>query len=814
MNYQLSAIASITGGRLIGEDRVVSVFITDTRRIINPNQSIFIALIGDRHDGHDYVEDAIAAGVQSFLVSGVFKSTSSASFVLVENSLLAFQRLAAEHRSRFEYPVIGVTGSYGKTAVKDRLASVLRSRFALVRSPRSFNSQTGVPLSIMAMDAGHELGIFEAGISLPGEMKNLAKIICPDIGILTSIGAAHDEGFKDRNEKLWEKLLLFESSAVIIYRRDDETVDRAIKQCYGSSDKVLFNWGRKEDATLHVIDSTPGLRGYKVTYCTGGASHTVFIEASSEIELNNGLHVLCALHVLGCTASEIDQLMKLEERYEIDSRIVASDYGKGLLCDIGPIDGPSIRTAVERLDSLLDHDGIHTILIDDSLSPIGNDKRLEELSRELQGHTVHCIGDNLRQLQEAIPGSHFYSDASAFIDSSNEVLSIEHALLLLGPLSPQLISLRSHLEQQGHQTQVTVNLQALVQNLNCYRALLKPGTKVMAMVKAFAYGSGDAEVARILQYHKVDYLAVAYADEGIALRKHGVELPIMVMNSSTREFADLIRYRLEPEIYSMEMLKAFLEYLANQAIENYPIHLKFDTGMHRLGIEPQEVEAVIQHIGTNSQIELRSVFSHLFSSESSDRSLTEAQITLFEEIRAYFNANWPKPVLFHILNSAGISRFPAASMDMVRLGVGIYGLSGDSLFAKQLLPVISWSTVISQIKEVASGDTVGYGGVFRVQDDMRIAVLPVGYADGISRQLGNGKGRVNIHGVNCPFVGNICMDMSMVNITGVVCKAGDAVELIGPHLSIDDLAKARDTIGYEVLTSIPPRVKRSYIFKG
>ncbi len=814
MNYLLSEIASITEGRLVGIDRTVSLFLTDTRRILNPKQSVFIAIKGERHDGHDYIEDALAAGVQSFIVSAVFRSTEEASFVLVNESLQAFQRLATVHRSRLTFPVIGITGSYGKTMVKDRLANVLRSRFAIVRSPRSFNSQTGVPLSIMAMDSGHELGIFEAGISLPGEMERIAKIIHPDIGILTSLGEAHDEGFSDRSQKLNEKLDLFESCSVIVYRRDDENIDQAIRQRFGLTEKVLFHWGHHEESTLHVIDERAEGNGYEIDYCTGGSSHQVYIEAGSEIELVNGLHVLSTLHILGCSPDEIRELMSKDGRLGLDSRIVATDFGKGLLTDIGPIDGPSIRTAQERLDSLLVHSGIQSILIDESMSPIGNNRRLEELSKELEDHELHCIGENLRVLHESVVGSSFYPDAHDFIERSSTLFGSDSALLLLGPLSPQLIEVRSHLEQQGHQTQVTINLQALIHNLNAYRSLLSSGTKVMAMVKAFAYGSGDAEVARILQYHKVDYLAVAYADEGIALRKHGVELPVMVMNSSSMEFPDLIRYRLEPEIYSTEMLKDFLGFAESSQLEHYPVHLKFDTGMHRLGFEAKDVESLMKVLKQSPRIEIRSVFTHLFSSDSIDPSLAEGQIARFREIRSYFKENWPKEILFHILNSAGISRFPDATMDMVRLGVGLYGLTGDAEFAHRLQSVISWTTVISQIKEVSAGETVGYGGIFRLDEDKKIAVIPVGYADGISRILGNGKGHVVIKEKSCPFVGNICMDMSMVDITGIECRSGDPVEIIGPHISIEDLASARGTISYEILTSIPQRVKRSYVFRG
>lgn len=814
MSLLLSQIANQTGGQLHGQDREVDLFISDSRRIHLPQRSLFIAIPGVRHDGHHHISETEEQGIRAFLVSDGSLVRKESSYVLVDDSLKAFQQIAAAHRAQFEYPVIGITGSYGKTELKERLASILGNHFHIVRSPKSYNSQTGVPLSLLAMSGEHNLGIFEAGISRPGEMDKLAEMIKPNIGIFTTIGEAHAEGFADLLSKIKEKCLLFSNADVIIYPRDESAIHDTIKTEFQGSEKMLFNWGSHPESSLHVIskESRDGI--VLLDYCTGGASHQLEITSSSNASFYSAMHSLSVLHVLGLDQESIKELMGRETATMSRTEIVGTSFGKALLSDIGPIDGPSLRTAVEQLNSLIDHNGITVILMDPSESPLANDRKIKELTTELSDCRSITIGENLNALSNAVSGSVHFKTMENFIISIDDVLLSEQAIILKGPWSPELVALKSKIQEKSHLTTVTVNLESLVSNLNLYRSGLSSNTRTMAMVKAFAYGSGDAEVARILQYHKVDELAVAYADEGVNLRKHGIHLPIMVLNCSKTEFPSLVEHKLEPEIYSLNLLRAFIDFAKEKKLYSYPVHLKFDTGMHRLGIEEEEVGELIGLIEDNEFVHVRTAFSHLFSSDGEDMNLPRKQIEKFERIKDRLTSEIRHPIIFHILNSAGITRFPESCMDMVRLGIGLYGFTGDPTFSSKLLPVIGWRTMISQIKDVKAGETVGYGGSFTLANDSRIAVIPVGYADGISRLLGNGKGEVAIKGARCPFLGNICMDMSMVDISQVTCEEGDEVELIGENISIEELAASRETIPYEILTSIPPRVKRHYVFKG
>lgn len=815
MSLLLSEIANLCQGELTGPDRSVDLFLTDSRRIHLPKRSLFIAIPGVRNDGHSYISEALNLGLESFLVSDPSSITENGSYVLVEDSLRAFQQIAADHRRRFDYPVIGITGSYGKTELKDRSASLLGRNFHVVRSPKSYNSQTGVPLSLMAMNSGHSLGIFEAGISESGEMDSLAQMIKPDVGVFTTIGRAHEQGFNSEEEKIQEKCRLFSSTEVIIYPRDVAAIHEGIQAAFSNQGKTFFHWGSHPESQLHLLSKEDQNNGkINISYCTGGRSMDLVFNAVDEASFYSAMHSLSIAHVLGLSHEQIIRLFAEETEAENRTEIVASSYGKALLVDIGPIDGPSLRTSSEQLDTLIDHDGAQVILIDTGLSPLANDRKVLDLMTELQATDLILIGNRLKALSVSLPKADFHEELGSFLKNIDSCLDPSKAIILKGPWSPDLIALRSSIQERTHQTKVVVNMESLIHNLNTYRDILPEKTRTMAMVKAFAYGSGDAEVARLLQYHKVDELAVAYSDEGVGLRKQGVTLPIMVMNSSLSEFSQLIANRLAPEIYSLSLLAAFLEHCKKEQIEEYPIHLKFDTGMHRLGIEESELSDAIAILSGQSHLHVRSVFSHLYASDGLDEKASLEQIGRFEKIKATIEEQLEHPVLFHILNSAGITRFPEASYDMVRLGIGLYGFSGDAQFKEKLLPVIGWETIISQIKEVKKGETVGYGGHFTLDKDMRIAILPVGYADGISRLLGNGKAAVLIQGVKCPFVGNICMDMSMVDISEVNCREGEKVELIGPHIGIEELAEARDTIPYEVLTSIPPRVKRHYIFKG
>ncbi|NNC83781.1 MAG: bifunctional UDP-N-acetylmuramoyl-tripeptide:D-alanyl-D-alanine ligase/alanine racemase [Flavobacteriales bacterium] len=814
MIYSLTEIASICQGEHLGEDREVDHFVTDSRRLHSARNSLFIALVGPRHDGHDFIQQAIDSGVQAFLVQRKMPLPENCSQLVVADTLSAFQTLAAHHRSSCNYPVIGITGSYGKTSVKELLASILQRDFQIVRSPKSYNSQTGVPLSIMDMESDHDLAILEAGISRPGEMERLARMIRPDIGILTGIGAAHDRGFSDRQEKLQEKLDLFTESSIIIYPRDVESIHQAVMERFGRSDVELAHWGRTADAFIHIVDLKKDRSGIELTYCTGGASKVLQIQDSSERVFQNLMTTITVCHILGLSADQVEERIHSYHLSPDRSIFLSSFKGRGLLTDIRSFDGPALRTAKEQLSSLSKAKDLLVLLCNTSGGKLDNDQRIAELRSELKDCRTVLIGTGWEKLGAVLPTSISIGDVSGFKDRMEELIQPDTGILLMGEWSPELIRLQSLLQEQSHQTILHVNLHSLVHNLNVFRSLLKPGTQVMAMVKAFAYGSGESEVARILEYHQVDYLAVAYVDEAVSLRNSGVQLPIMVMNSASSEFSTIIEHRIEPELFSLEMIASFIQFVAAQGLTDYPVHLKVDTGMHRLGIDPHELETALDQVKKSAAVRLQSVFSHLYASDADDLSSARSQLDTFTGIQQRVSDLIDYPVMFHIANSAAISRLPEAHLDMVRLGIGLYGHTADESLAADLLPVLSWHTHINQVKRVVQGETIGYGGELHLQADTRIAIIPVGYADGLSRTLGNGVGAVYIHGKACPFIGNICMDMSMVDIGESDVNPGDEVEILGPNMPLEEIAERMGTIPYEVLTSIPPRIKRRFTFTG
>jgi alanine racemase len=496
-----------------------------------------------------------------------------------------------------------------------------------------------------------------------------------------------------------------------------------------------------------------------------------------------------------------------------DSELLSTHYGLGMLSDIGNIDASRIHRGVERLHSLHGASPVQVIFYQDEASPLDIENNTQELTKALQGCEALCLGTGLTRLSDAIEGAVALTSLADFMQRPADFLNPKASYLLQGAWSPNLLALRTSLSAQSHQTHVQINLEALVQNLNKYRSQLPSDTQIMVMVKAFAYGNGGAEIAHLLAYHNVDYLAVAYVDEGVLLRNEGVLVPIMVLNSAKSELALMITHCLEPVIYSLEHLEHFTALCESGQMKDYPVHLEFDTGMHRLGFEPGQRSAVIECTSNTTALRVGTVFTHLYASDGTDLSLAQAQLDLFEIIRADFRA-LDSSIGYHALNSAGITRFPKATLDMVRLGIGLYGFSGDEAFNESLTPILTWTTSISQVRDVAAGDTVGYGGILRLERPYRIAVIPVGYADGIDRSLGNGVGGVYIGPQFCPFVGNICMDMSMIDLGDLHVNNGDSAEIIGPNQSIEDLAKAANTIPYEILTGIPPRVKRSYVWLG
>ncbi len=811
MRYQLQEVAKILSAELQGADHIIRDVITDSRRITGPDQSLFIAIKGERFDGHDFLEAAYAGGIRSFLVQEKVTLPADCSVIHVADSLKALHDWAAHHRSLFSYPVIGITGSYGKTSVKERLASLLGSHCSIIRSPRSYNSQVGVPLSVLGMEQGHELAIFEAGISEPGEMKNLARIIRPDIGIFTGLGEAHHEHFSSHEEHLNEKLLLFQGAQMLVYELgEDEELIRAFAH---EQSIQTYSWGHTGKEDLHILSHTEQGDTQELSYCTGGKSFSLTMPLTKGNYFANEMHCLAALYALGEKQEVIKAAFKKVGTGSHILEHTRSHTGSVLLTQTGLLDAAQLSLAIAQL-TLTGHESEKIILLIETEAPLANSHRIDSLARVLEagrtsGTQVICLGKGMKPLSEKL------GENALFLSNSDEFHaflaknSLKGDLLISGSWSPFFMSVRSLLQGQGHHTRVTIDMEAVVHNLNVFREALGPDVKVMAMVKASAYGSGDTELARLLEFHRIDHLGVAYADEGIHLRRQGIRSPIMVMNSSLNELERMLNHELEPVIYSASMLQELLSLKTEKRIG---IHLEFDTGMHRLGISEEEAEACLDLIAKQSKVELISVFSHLLASDdSSKEEWTKKQLDSFDRIKEMITSRSLKRPMYHILNTSGILRYPAYRMDMVRLGIGLYGHEPHRGLAQKLSPILRWDTEIRQVKTVKKGETIGYGGNFIVEKDMNIAILPLGYADGIHRSLGHGKGKVFIQGKSCPTVGSICMDMCMVDLKNLTFGPGEPVEIIGPNQSIEELAESLGTIAYEVLTSIPTRVKRTYV---
>lgn len=799
------------------EVRTISI---DSRQIVDVADCLFFAIKGVRHDGHQYLKDLYLRGIRQFVVSetGIdFSGFAGASMILVPDSLKALQKLAAFVRKKFSYPVLGVTGSNGKTIVKEWLFELLQQDVRIIRSPKSYNSQVGVPLSVWNMEENFDLAIFEAGISEPGEMENLAGIIAPTIGLITNIGDAHQENFATKEQKTDEKLRLFETCRLIIYRKDQELVHQRIRAKYSGQNTRLFAWSDADRQVDLFINTVPGQKNTLLVFVCEGKEEQVSIPFTDEAGIENACHCLAFIVATGQWNEQVAErfsglqpvAMRLELKQGINNCLLVNDYYNS---DIN-----SLEIALQFLhrQSVAGRQSQTLILSDIRQSGMKGG----ELSREVVRLTglyrierLICIGEELLKHRAFFDaGTSFYKDTEEFLLHFNPSKFKDEQILLKGAREFHFERIAALLQQKYHQTQLEVDLNALVENLNRYKALLKPGAKVMIMVKAFSYGNGNVEIARALEFQKVDYLAVAVADEGIDLRQAGIETPIIVMNPEEHSFEMMLEYRLEPNIYSVEVFHQFDQAARRMAVSAYPVHLKIETGMNRLGFSSEnELLTVSKSILSAGRLRIQSVFSHLaVSDDPSQDDFTRQQYARFHRLSDLIVQTQPYPVIRHLLNSAGIERFPEFQMEMVRLGIGLYGVSQSP--ALQADTVARWTTVVSQVKEVAAGETIGYGRQGKVEKTKRIAVIPVGYADGFDRRLSNGAGKVWLNGQLCPVIGNICMDMTMIDVTGADVRAGDPVELMGDHVKLNDLAKWIGTISYEVLTGISQRVRRVYI---
>jgi alanine racemase len=798
--YPVSEIAEILGAARLGTcpDGGVDHLLFDSRRLVNAPRTLFFSLTGPRNDGHRYLGELYAQGVRNFVVSRTegLGEFPDACFLLVNDVLAALQQLAKVHRGRFGLPVIGITGSNGKTVVKEWLWQLLSVDRSVVRSPKSYNSQIGVPVSVWQIGPGHELGIFEAGISRPGEMARLADIIACDIGLFTNIGDAHNEGFPDRETKVREKSLLFASARRLVYCRDHALVAKVLSERY--PDREHHAWSFEDPDARFFLQGLP---------------------FSDRASCENALHCAFLMRLLGygdeTIAERLAQLRPLELRLEakvgINSCVLINDaysadvLSLGIALDFLVQQSPSRRRTVV-LSDLLETGRSPQLLYREVAELLVQKKvdRLVAIGPEIAGITAH-LPRALRAQTECYP------DTAAFLRLFEPERFREETILVKGARSFAFERVVRLLERKAHRTVLEIHLDALGHNLNIYRGLVGPSVKVMCMVKAAGYGSGSHEVARYLQYLGADYLAVAYADEGVELRQAGVETPILVLNPEENGFEAMVRYRLEPEMYSLPLLKNWTFFFEKHfSGKKIPVHLKLDTGMHRLGFEENDLPELLEWLGAHPALDIKSLFSHLVASDAPQHDgFTEAQARRFEQMSGQIAGVLGKMPLRHLLNSGGIARHPAYRYDMVRLGIGLYGIDGSALIQDRLMPVSTLKATISQVKNVPKGDTVGYDRKGQVHRDSRIATISIGYADGFDRRLGNGVGKVLLRGQRVPVIGNVCMDMAMVDITDVPhAGEGDEVVVFGPGLSVREMAEWLGTIPYEVLTNVSERVTR------
>ncbi|HEY0667926.1 MAG TPA: bifunctional UDP-N-acetylmuramoyl-tripeptide:D-alanyl-D-alanine ligase/alanine racemase [Sphingobacteriaceae bacterium] len=790
----------------------IRTLVTDSRKITDTQQALFFALKG-RRDGHLFIDDSYKAGIRNFVISDPEFDRSpyqDANFFLVQDTLRALQDLAGHHRRKFNYPVIGITGSNGKTIVKEWLYQLLAAENNIVRSPKSYNSQVGVPLSVWAMNEENDLAIFEVGISTKGEMDALEKVIKPTIGILTNIGEAHMEGFENIEEKLEEKLKLFKDSDLFIY--SPKYTANFAGELPG---KDQFTWSYRDKADLEVFDDEVLEDKFQFLRARfDGEDIQCVIPFTDFASIENGIICWASLLAMGYDPEVIDK--RLEKLQPVQMRLELKNgiNNCSIIDDSYSSDVSSLAIALDFLKQQNQHLRRTLILSDipgadelvyDTVAPLLENKSVDRLIG---------VGQRISGFRDKFSiESYFYDSTEDLLNDISALKLGNETILIKGARSFEFERISQVLTQKVHETVLEINLNALEFNLNYYKTNLKPGVKVMAMVKAFSYGSGSYEIANLLQFNKVDYLAVAYADEGVALRQAGITMPIMVMSPDLLAFDVMIENNLEPEIYSFRILDELEEVLNRKGLKNYPVHIKFDTGMHRLGFIAEETDELLNRISESDTMQIISVFSHLVASDDSRHDdFTRKQLADFESITKKVSSKLDYSVIKHIANTSAISRWQDAQMDMVRLGIGLYGIESSNTNSP-LQTVTSLKTSISQIRVLQPGETVGYSRMGKLERESRIGTVKIGYADGYRRALGNGVGKMLINGKTVATIGNICMDMCMLDITGINAEEGDEVICFGDKVRVEDIAKVCNTIPYEIITGISQRVKRVYFYE-
>ena len=818
MFYSIEEITSLIGAHRYGTaDAQIGWLLTDSRSLIFPETTLFFAIQTSRNDGHKYIRQLYQRGVRNFVVKSLPENKDlyvGANFLKTMDPLKSLQRLAERHREEFSLPVIGITGSNGKTIVKEWLNQLLSSEMVITRSPRSYNSQIGVPLSVWLINEHSQMGIFEAGISQNGEMQALQTIIQPTIGLLTNIGKPHQENFESLSQKCKEKLRLFKECQILIYNEDEDVVRTCVDDCSYSFTRFAWSMSNPK-AELYIPKIIKQNSSTEIHYIYKEKEQYLTIPFIDDASVENAIHCLAVCLFLQLDSDKLQQRMASLEPVAMRLEVKEGVRGCTLINDSYNSDLKSLEIALDFMNRRQNRDGRQQILfLSDILqSGVPAEELYQSVADLLQSYQIHRIigvGPEISRYIDKFQMEHEVFSSTEELLASGLINCLQDVVILIkGAHSFRFDLLSEQLSLKVHETTLEVNLNALVANYNHYRNYLKPETKMVCMVKASAYGSGSIEVAKTLQDHQVDYLAVAVADEGVALRKGGIHSNIMIMNPEMTAFKDMFDYELEPEVYNFRLLKALVHAAEKEGITHFPIHVKIDTGMHRLGFNPDEVSELVAFLKSQSAVIPRSVFSHFVGSDGDDfNEFTQKQFAIFDKASSELQGAFLHKILRHICNTAGIERFPQYHLDMVRLGLGLYGI--DPYNNQMLDQVSSLRTTILQIRNISAGETVGYSRKGILKRDSRIAALPIGYADGLDRHLGCGKAYCLVNGCKAYYVGNICMDVCMIDVTDIPCKEGDEAVIFGDELPVTTLSDILGTIPYEVLTSISERVKRVY----
>ncbi len=816
--YNIHDLSEVLQGELIkNSGGKISYLVIDSRKVLFPRESLFFALRGTRNDGHFFIYDLYKEGVRNFVVEVLpndMERFPRANFIRVNNSFDALQQLVTWHRQNINIPVIGITGSNGKTIVKEWIYQCLSKDKYIIRNPKSYNSQVGVPLSVWLLNPDADMGVFEAGISQPGEMDRLYRIIHPTIGIFTNVGDAHQENFESIEQKIAEKLKLFQSCDTLIYCTDNELISNSIRNQLPGAQKK-FTWSTLSEADLKINSISYHSQQSKIEGICNNEVFYVTIPFVDKASVENAIQVWCLLLVLGYPFELISQKLQALEPVAMRLEVKEGENNCTIINDSYNSDIESLHIALDFLALQNQHAQKVLILSDIAQSGYNPSDLYSQVSGMVKQKNIDRligVGPEISKFSELFElRTDFFVDTQSFLSEFDFGKIHNMAVLLKGARKFEFENISKRLQKQTHRTVFEIDLNALSYNLDYFKSLLKPQTGIIAMLKASGYGSGTYEIANICQYQRVAAIAVAFPDEGVELRKSGIKSPIIIMNPEEESFIQMIENGLEPQIFNFRSLEVFNAAAGMTDAKPYPIHVKVDTGMHRSGFMPGEIDALIEALQQAENVRVKTIFSHLSSADEQEQDeYTLEQISLFDELSTKLMAAFPYKIKRHILNSAGIERFPKYQFDYIRLGIGMYGISAKG---KNLAAVGTLSSSIVQIKNIKAGQTIGYNRKGIAKKDSVIATVPIGYADGLRRILSNGVGKIWVNGKLAPIIGNVCMDMCMIDVTGIEAQEGDKVEIFGKNLPVSLVAEWMQTIPYEVLTGISKRVKRTYQYE-